>query len=142
MTGLATLRAILDGTLPRAPISDTLAFDLIEANEGLARFRGHPTERHGNPMGQVHGGWAATLLDSAMGSAVMTTLGEGESYGTVDLIVHLVRPVTLASGPLVAEGRIVHRGKRIATAEGRLVDARGALVAHGTTTCAITSVER
>jgi uncharacterized protein (TIGR00369 family) len=138
MNGLALLRAILDGTLPRAPISDTLAFDLIEANEGVARFRGHPTERHLNPMGQVHGGWAATLLDSAMGSAVMTTLAAGESYGTVDLIVHLVRPVTPASGPLVAEGRIVHRGKRIATADGRLVDASGALVAHGTTTCAIT----
>jgi uncharacterized protein (TIGR00369 family) len=138
MTGLALLRAILDGTLPRAPISDTLAFDLIEAHEGVARFRGHPTERHLNPMGQVHGGWAATLLDSAMGSAVMTTLAAGESYSTVDLIVHLVRPVTPASGPLVAEGRIVHRGKRIATGDGRLVDASGALVAHGTTTCAIT----
>jgi uncharacterized protein (TIGR00369 family) len=137
MTGLALLRAMLDGTLPRAPISDTLAFDLIAANEGVARFRGHPTERHLNPTGQVHGGWAATLLDSAMGSAVMTTLAAGESYGTVDLIVHLVRPVTPASGPLVAEGRIVHRGKRIATADGRLVDANGALVAHGTTTCAI-----
>jgi uncharacterized protein (TIGR00369 family) len=139
MTGLETLHAILDGTLPRAPISATLDFDLAAAAPGAATFRGTPAAHHENPMGTVHGGWAATLLDSAMGSAVMTTLAAGETYGTVDLIVHLVRPITRAAGPLVAEGRIVHRGKRVATAEARLTDETGALYAHGTATCVIST---
>ena len=138
-TGLELLRAILDGSLPRAPISDTLDFDLAAAGDGVARFVGHPAERHQNPMGTVHGGYAATLLDSAMGSAVMTTLAAGETYATVDLIVHLVRPINQSSGPLTAIGTIVHRGKRVATAEGRLTDGAGALVAHGTATCVIAS---
>ncbi|HTJ40507.1 MAG TPA: PaaI family thioesterase [Kofleriaceae bacterium] len=138
MTGLEHLRAILDGRVPRAPIQATLDFDLTEADEGRARFTGRPSAQHANPMGTVHGGYAATLLDSAMGSAVMTTLAAGESYGTVDLIVHLVRPITPASGPLVADATIVHRGKTIATAEGRLTDGNGKLVAHATTTCVIT----
>jgi uncharacterized protein (TIGR00369 family) len=137
MTGLELLHAILDGTLPRAPISDTLDFDLASAEPGAATFRGSPAARHENPMGTIHGGWAATLLDSAMGSAVMTTLAAGETYGTVDLAIHLVRPITRAAGPVVAEGRIVHRGKRIATAEARLTDGAGTLYAHGTATCVI-----
>lgn len=136
-TGLDLLLAILDGSLPRAPISTTLDFDLAAAEPGRARFVGRPGPQHGNPMGTVHGGYAATLLDSAMGSAVMTTLAAGERYATVDLLVHLVRPITPASGPLTAEATIVHRGRTIATAEGRLTDADGALVAHATTTCAI-----
>lgn len=136
-TGLDLLRAILDGSLPRAPISATLDFDLAAAEPGAARFVGRPGAAHENPMGTVHGGYAATLLDSAMGSAVMTTLAAGERYATVDLIVHLVRPITAGSGPLTAEATIVHRGRSIATAEGRLTDANGALVAHATTTCVI-----
>jgi uncharacterized protein (TIGR00369 family) len=136
-TGLDFLRAMLAGTIPPAPIQQALDFALIAAEPGVATFRGHPAEYHDNPMGTVHGGFAATLLDSAMGSAVMSTLDDTELYVTVDLHVHLVRPMTAASGALTATGRIIHRGKRIATAEGRLTDARDKLVAHATTTCAI-----
>jgi len=136
-SGLAFLRAILDGSVPPPSMSITLDFALVAAVDGMARFRGRPGESHYNPMGSVHGGYAATLLDSALGSAVMSTLDATEMYATVDLHLHLVRPVTAATGPIVAEAHIVHRGKRIATAEGRVTDERGALLAHGTTTCAI-----
>jgi uncharacterized protein (TIGR00369 family) len=136
-TGVALLRAILDGAVPPAPIQATLGFDLVAVEEGVVRFRGRPGEHLYNPMGTVHGGVAATLLDSAMGSAVMTTLDEKSSYATVDLVVHLTRPITAASGRLLAEGRVLHRGARIATAEGRLTDAEGRLLAHATTTCLV-----
>jgi uncharacterized protein (TIGR00369 family) len=88
-------------------------------------------------MGAVHGGYACTLLDSAMGCAVMTTLDERSAYTTARLAVQLVRPITIATGPVLAEGRVVHRGSRVATAEGRLVDEAGKLLAHATTTCLI-----
>jgi uncharacterized protein (TIGR00369 family) len=133
-TGLAFLKAILEGSIPPAPIQATLGFDLIAAEEGLARFRMMPGEHLYNPMNGVHGGIACTLLDSAMGSAVMTTLDEKTGYSTVDIIVHLTRPISTTTGPIVAEGRVVHRGSRVATAEGRLT-ADGRLVAHATTTC-------
>jgi len=136
-SGLAFLHAILDGTIAPPPISAALDFALIAADDGVARFRGQPGEYHYNPMGSVHGGYAATLLDSAMGSAVMTALDATEMYATVGLSIYLVRPINLSSGPLVAEGRLVHRGKRVATADGRLTDSAGHLVAHGTTSCAI-----
>jgi uncharacterized protein (TIGR00369 family) len=134
-TGLAFLRAILDKTVPPAPIQATIGFDLIAAEEGLARFRAVPDEHQYNPMNGVHGGIACTLLDSAMGSAVMSTLDERTGYSTVDLTVHLTRPITQKTGPIVAEGRVVHRGSRVATAEGRLTDEAGRLLAHATTTC-------
>jgi uncharacterized protein (TIGR00369 family) len=134
-TGLAFLRAILDGTIPPAPIQATMGFDLIAAEEGVARFRAMPAEHLYNPMNGVHGGVACTLLDSAMGSAVMTTLDEKTGYSTLDLTVHLTRPISAKTGPIVAEGRVVHRGSRIATAEGRLTDGEGRLLAHATTTC-------
>jgi uncharacterized protein (TIGR00369 family) len=138
-TGVAFLRAILEGAIPPAPIQATLGFDLVAVEEGVVRFRGQPGEHLYNPMGTVHGGVAATLLDSAMGSAVMTTIDEKSAYTTVDLVVHLTRPITATSGPLVAEGRVLHRGGRVATAEGRLIDAEGRLLAHATTTCLITA---
>jgi uncharacterized protein (TIGR00369 family) len=134
-TGLEFLRAIIDGVVPPPPIGETLSFALIGAEEGLARFRGTPDELHMNPMNQVHGGYAATLLDSAMGSAVMSTLDKDTAYTTVELSIRLTRGIMPKSGAIVAEGRIVHRGSRIATAEGRLTDAEGRLLAHGTTTC-------
>jgi uncharacterized protein (TIGR00369 family) len=134
-TGIAFLRAILDGTLPAAPIQATLGFDLVAVDEGLARFRLVPGEHLYNPMGGVHGGVACTLLDSAMGSAVLTTVDEKTGYTTADLIVHLTRPISAHTGPIVAEGRVVHRGNRVATAEGRLTDGTGRVLAHGTTTC-------
>jgi uncharacterized protein (TIGR00369 family) len=139
-TGAAILQAILTGAIPAAPIQATLGFDLIAVEDGVVRFQLVPGERHENPMGGVHGGVACTLLDSAMGSAVMSTLDAKTGYTTVDLVVHLVRPITARTGPIVAEGRVLHRGSRIATAEGRLTDREGRLLAHATTTCLL--VER
>lgn len=136
-TGLEFLRAILDGSVPRPPISLALGFDLVAAEEGLARFRCTPAEYHCNPAATVHGGVACTLLDSAMSAAVMSTLDRESAYTTLDLTVHLTRTITAATGPIVAEGRVVHRGARVATAEGRLNDAEGRLLAHATSTCLI-----
>lgn len=136
-TGIAFLRAILDGTLPPAPIQRTLGFDLIAVEEGLARFQMTPGEYLYNPMNGVHGGVACTLLDSAMGCAVMSTLDEKTGYLTADIVVHLTRPISVDTGPMVAEGRVVHRGSRMATAEGRLTDKEGRLLAHATATCVL-----
>jgi len=136
-TGMEFLRAIVAGEIPPAPIQYTLGFDLVAVDEGVVRFRCLPDESHYNPMNGVHGGIACTLLDSAMGSAVLTTLDETKAYTTVDLTVHLTRPITTRTGPIVAEGRVVHRGGRVATAEGRVTDERGTLLAHATTTCLI-----
>jgi uncharacterized protein (TIGR00369 family) len=136
-TGLQFLKAILEGALPPAPIGLALGFKLTHVEEGLVRFTGWPEEYQYNPMGSVHGGWSATLLDSAMGSAVMSTLDEKTAYTTMDFTVHLVRPLTKDSGPVVAEGRVLHRGSRAATAEARLTGPDGKLVAHATTTCLI-----
>jgi uncharacterized protein (TIGR00369 family) len=134
-TGLLFLKAILDGDIPPAPVQRTLGFDLVAVEEGLARFAMTPGEHLYNPMNGVHGGVACTLLDSAMGSAVMSTLDANTGYVTADVVVHLTRPITASTGRIVAEGRIVHRGSRVATAEGRLEDAAGRLLAHATTTC-------
>lgn len=136
-TGLAFLTAILKGELPAAPIGVALGFKLVHAEEGLARFEGWPDEYQYNPMGSVHGGWSATLLDSAMGSAVMSTLDAQSAYTTMDFTVHLVRALSRDTGPVSAEGRVVHRGQRSATAEAKLTDAAGKLYAHATTTCLI-----
>ncbi len=136
-TGLAFLTAILRGELPAAPMGVTLGFKLVHAEEGLVRFEGWPDEYQYNPMGSVHGGWSATLLDSAMGSAVMSTLDAQSAYTTMDFTVHLVRGLSRDTGPVTAEGRVVHRGTRAATAEGRLTDASGKLYAHATTTCLV-----
>ena len=135
--GLGFLKAIIDGTLPKPPIADLLGFDIVEAEHGKAVFEGLPEFRHYNPIGTVHGGLALTLLDSAMGSAVMSTLEAGWSYTTAQLSIHLVRSIAVDAGTIVAKAKIVHRGKRVATAEGTLVDAKGNLLAHGTTTCVI-----
>jgi uncharacterized protein (TIGR00369 family) len=136
-TGLAFLQAILAGTIPQAPISHALGYLLVAAADGFARFEGTPAEYHYNPMGAVHGGFACTLLDSAMGAAVMSTLDERTAYTTVQLAVHLTRAISRETGVVAAEGRVIHRGGRVATAEARLCDAAGALLAHGTTTCVI-----
>jgi len=134
-TGLDFLRAILDGTVPPAPIQATLGFDLVAVDEGFARFEADAGEHLYNPMAGVHGGVACTLLDSAMGSAVMSTLDERTAYTTADLTVHLTRPITAKTGRIATEGRIIHRGSRVATAEGRLTDEAGRLLAHATATC-------
>jgi uncharacterized protein (TIGR00369 family) len=121
--------------IPHAPIAELVGFDLVEVGEGRASFELDPAERHYNPLGTVHGGIAATLLDSAMGVAVHTTLKEGETYTTLELKVNFVRAITESTGRIVASGSVIHRGGRVATAEARLTDADGRLLAHGTSTC-------
>src|SRR5215510_14085579 len=135
--GLGFLKAIVNGTVPNPPISELLGFHLIEVEEGRAVFEGVPEFRHYNPIGTVHGGFAATLLDSAVGCAVHTTLAKGEAYTTLELKLNMVRPLTDKTGEVRAEGRIIHRGRTVATAEGHLKDAAGKLYAHATTTCMI-----
>jgi uncharacterized protein (TIGR00369 family) len=141
MTGLELLRAIAAGSAPGAPIADLLGFEPVEAEEGRVVFASTPRPDHYNPIGSVHGGFAATLLDSAMGCAVHTTLGEGVGYTTLELKVNFTRPITTDTGRVLCEGRVVHRGGRVATAEGRVIAERdGKLLAHGTTTCLILSL--
>jgi uncharacterized protein (TIGR00369 family) len=137
MSGLEFLRAIADGRLPHPPMSDVLNFYLVEASKGHAVFMGEAKHDFYNPIGSVHGGWASTLLDSCMGCAGQTTLAAGQGYTTVELKVNLVRPLSNATGPVRAEGRVISAGRTIVTAEGRIVGADGKLYAHGTTTCLV-----
>jgi uncharacterized protein (TIGR00369 family) len=135
--GLGFLKAIIDGTLPQPPISELLGFHLAEAENGRAAFEGLPEIRHYNPIGSVHGGIAATLLDSALGCAIFSTLHKGDTWTTLELKLNFVRPMTKDTGPVRAEGRIIHRGRAVATSEGDLKDRAGKLYAHATTTCMI-----
>jgi uncharacterized protein (TIGR00369 family) len=135
--GLGFLRAIVDGTIPQPPITETLGFRLIAAEHGRAVFEGEPQFRHYNPIGSVHGGFAMTLLDSALGCAVHSTLAKGETYTTLEIKVNLVRPLSKDTGPVSAEGRVLHRGRTVGTAEGDVRDANGKVYAHATTTCMI-----
>ncbi|HEU4645324.1 MAG TPA: PaaI family thioesterase [Burkholderiales bacterium] len=131
------LRAIRDGRLPDPPIARLLGMRLVKVEPGEAVFELTPAEQHYNPIGVVHGGVAFTLLDSAMGCAVQTTLPAGKGYTTLEMKANLVRAVMLQTGPLRATARLVHAGKTTATAEARLEDAAGKLYAHGTSTCLI-----
>jgi len=135
--GLGFLRAIIAGELPQPPISELLGFHLIEADKGRAVFEGVPEFRHYNPIGTVHGGFAATLLDSAAGCAVFSTLLKGEAWTTLEIKVNFVRPLSKDTGPVRAEGRIIHRGRNLATSDAELKDRAGKLYAHATTTCMI-----
>jgi uncharacterized protein (TIGR00369 family) len=136
--GLDFLRAIAAGELPRAPIQELLGFDLIEVDEGRVVFAAEPGEQHYNPIGTVHGGVAATLLDSAMGAAVHSTLPQGSAYVTLEVKFNLVKAITADTGRVLAEGNVIHRGKTVATVEATLRSAEGgALLAHGTSTCLI-----
>jgi len=137
MDGLAFLRALRDGEAPRPPISALLDFLPVEVEEGRVVFAATPDRRVYNPLGTVHGGYVCTLLDSCMGCAVHSTLKAGQGYTSVELKVNFVRPLSETTGEVRAEGRVLSGGRQIATAEGRLVDARGRLLAHGTTTCLI-----
>ncbi len=136
--GLEYIRAIVERTLPPPPVAELLGFEIVEAEVGRVVFEMNPQEWMYNPIGMVHGGIAATLLDSCMGCAVHTTLDRGVSYTTTDLQVRYIRPMSDATGPVLAEGRVVHAGRRTATAEGRLlVASEETLLAHATTGCAI-----
>lgn len=134
-TGLQQMQALLDGHAPPPPISETLDFTLVSVGDGVAVFQGRPQFKHYNPLGGVHGGWFATLLDSALGCSVHTTLPVGRGYTTLEFKVNLVRGLN-DSVPLVrAVGRVVHRGRQVTTAEAELVGHDGRLYAHASTTC-------
>jgi uncharacterized protein (TIGR00369 family) len=138
MSGLEHLEAIRDGRFPAPPIAELLGFDLVEVGHGRATFAVVPGEQHYNPIGVVHGGIAATLLDSAMGCAVQTTLDAGVGYTTLDLNVTFLRPMTSETGKVLCEATTIHTGGRVATAEGRVFSARtGKLIATGTCSCVI-----
>jgi uncharacterized protein (TIGR00369 family) len=128
---------MLAGELPPPPITTTLRFRLAEASLGHAEFQGTPAFEHYNPLGGVHGGWMATLLDSCVGCAVHTLLPPGKAYTTLELKVNFVKGLTDRVPLVRAVGRVIHAGNRVATAEGRLVGADGTLFAHATTTCLI-----
>jgi len=135
MPGAAFLRAIAERRLPPPPIATLMGFDIVEVGEGRVVFAVEPQEYHYNPIGVVHGGLAATLLDSAMGCAVHSLLPEGRAYTTLELKVNFVRALTRNTGRVQAIGKVIHLGGKVATAEGTVVDASGKLYAHGTTTC-------
>jgi len=137
LSGLEYLKKIASGELPRPPIGALMGFGLAEIGEGTAVFTVEPAEYHYNPIGVVHGGVAATLLDSAMGCAVHSTLPAGAIYTTLEIKVNFVRPMTAETGVVRCEAKVIHAGARTATAEGRVVDGSGKLYAHGTTTCII-----
>src|SRR5215203_2660636 len=131
------IRLIFEGELPPPPIAQLMGFRGVEFDEGRAVFEMTPGRQHYNPIGTVHGGVALTLLDSAMGCAVHTTLPAGVGYTTLEVKTNFVRPITAETGLIRCEGHVIHSGSRIATAEGKLTDADGKLLAHGTTTCLI-----
>jgi uncharacterized protein (TIGR00369 family) len=143
LSGVEYMRALRDGTIPPPPIAITMGFSPIEIDEGRVAFAGDPGEEHYNPIGVVHGGWASTLLDSALGCAVHTTLPQGAAYTTQTLEAKFVRPITRDTGRVRAEAEVVHRGRRQATAQARLIAvADGKLLAHGTSTCLIIEAHR
>jgi uncharacterized protein (TIGR00369 family) len=137
MSGLAFVQGLADGTLPLNTIAQTLGYDVTEAVSGRVVVTAVPTTALLNPAGTVHGGFTATLLDSCMGLAVQSTLEKGAGQTTLEFKISLVRPITSETGLIKAEGVVLNRGRRIGTAEGRVTDDKGRLLAHGTTTCLI-----
>jgi uncharacterized protein (TIGR00369 family) len=137
MSGLEFVQGLADGTLPLNTIAQTLGYDIAEAVSGRVVVTAEPSDIHLNPAGTVHGGFAATLLDSCMGLAVQSTLERGVSQTTLEFKISLVRPITPETGEIRAEGVVLNRGRRVGIAEGRITDRAGRLLAHGTTTCLI-----
>jgi uncharacterized protein (TIGR00369 family) len=137
MSGLEFVQGLADGTLPLNTIARTLGYDVTEAASGRVVVTAKPGDVHLNPAGTVHGGFAATLLDSCMGLAVQSTLEKGVSQTTLEFKISLVRPITSETGEIRAEGVVLTSGRRVGTAEGRITDGTGRLLAHGTTTCLI-----
>lgn len=135
LSGLDYVRAIFSEELPPPPIAVLVGFRGVEVEPGRAVFEMVPGRQHYNPIGSVHGGVALTLLDSAMGCAVHTLLERGVGYTTLEVKTNFVRPILADTGLIRCEGTVLHAGSRVATAEGRLTDAGGKLLAHGTTTC-------
>ena len=137
LSGIELLRGMMEGRYPAPPFPKLLGFRIIEVEPGRVVFAATPTIDHYNPLGTVHGGYFATILDSCMACAVQTNLQAGTGYTTLEFKVNLVRAMTVETGEVRAEGRVLSAGRRIATSEGRLVDAAGKLLAHATTTCLI-----
>ena len=138
LSGRQHLEAVKDGRLPNSPVSQLMGFDLTEIGDGFVVVECTPGEQHYNLVGNgTHGGFACTLLDTAMGGAVQSSLPAGFAATTLELKVNMVRPITIESGRLWVEGKVVHPGRKIATSEGKILDAKGKLYAHGTTTMMI-----
>lgn len=137
MSGKALFDAMFVGELPSPPIGDTLDFIPIQIQDGHALFQGRPGKQHYNPLGSVHGGWFCTILDSAVGCAIHSTLPLGKGYTTLEIKVNMIRALTTAIPLVRAEANIIHVGRQTATAEGRIVGPDGKLYAHATTTCLI-----
>jgi len=137
MSGLEFVRGLVDGTLPLNTMARTLAYDVTEAVAGRVVVTAEPSGIHLNPAGTVHGGLAAALLDSCMGLAIQSTLEQGVGQTTLEFKISLLRPITPETGVIKAEGTVLSRGRRVGTAEGRITDDQGRLLAHGTTTCLV-----
>ena len=137
MTGLEFVQGLANGTLPHNTMAGTLGYEIVEAEKGRVVITAVPKDTHLNPQGTVHGGLAATLLDSCMGLAVQTLLDKGVGSTTLEFKISFVRPITPETGVIRAEGTVVNQGRRVGTAEGRVTDAKGRLLAHATTTCLI-----
>ena len=137
MSGLEFVKGLASGALPLNMIAQTLGYDVVEAESGRVAITLDPTDAHLNPWGTVHGGLTATLLDSCMGLAIQSMLERGVGSTTLEFKISLVRAITLETGQIRAEGRVLNCGRRIGIAEGRLTDGKGRLLAHGTTTCLI-----
>src|SRR4051794_2649852 len=137
MSGLEFVQGLVDGTLPLNTMAKTLGYDVTEAANGRVVVAAVPNDSLLNPSGTVHGGFAATLLDTCMGLAIRSTLEKGISQTTLEFKISLLRPITPQTGSIRAEGVVLSRGRRVGTAEGRVTDAGGRLLAHGTTTCLV-----
>lgn len=133
LTGREYLEKLIEGP-GASPMGQTLDMRLVAVGEGTATFEGRPTERHLNPQGAVHGGWFATILDSAMGCAVQSRLGKGVNFGTVEMKVNFIRPMSVATGVVRCHRRVIHGGRRTSVVEARLEDQSGRLLAIGTGT--------
>jgi len=137
MTGLEFVKGLVDGTLPLNTIARTLGYDITEVESGRVVITAEPDDTLLNPAGTIHGGFSATLLDSCMGLAILSTLDRGIGQTTLEFKISLARPITPETGVIMAEGIMLSRGRRVGTAEGRITDSQGRLLAHGTTTCLI-----
>jgi uncharacterized protein (TIGR00369 family) len=140
ISGLEFVQGLADGTLPLNTIARTLGYDITEVESGRVVATAEPSDVHLNPAGTVHGGLAATLLDSCMGLAIRSKLEKGVNSTTLEFKISLLRPITPDTGPIKAEGIVLSCGRRVGTAEGRITDSNGRLLAHGTTTCLIFQV--
>jgi uncharacterized protein (TIGR00369 family) len=142
LSGLDFFRKLLKGEVPRPPMLELLNIHLLEVEEGRVVFGAEAEPRFYNGMGVAHGGFAATLLDTALGCAINTKMPAGKRFTTLELKVNLTRPLTQEAGPLRCEATVVHVGGRTATSEGRIIDRDGKLYAHGTTTCIVVEPPR